>query len=917
MRLWRDSLCEDRVYSTSGGVPRNRYDSSDARHHGQQEDRSAGHLRHHLGKSGCLAISREVNRPEKRFPLAHSLCYTRNQGEKSYINVKGITPKREGKSTIDCGESSMMRAKQLLHVTVVLVFLAPLSVLTITPLAQQAVIDEILVTARKRQESLQDVPIAIQVLDTAKIERYDADNLSEIADMANNVQITAGTNGAGGSFIIRGIGSDPGDSGISASVATNIDGITSERGFIARTAFFDVQSVQFLKGPQALFYGKNSAAGVVGVQTANPTEQFEAKVLAGYEPEAGERIFEGMLSGPVTDTLGARLAVRVTDMDGWIKNNAEFVPNMNGEAIPTMDVLGFWPADESYYDLPGAGKDIGAISTLSGRLTLEWRPTDRFRALAKFFMTKEESDGLVGGESANCTDPTNPRVAPIARPVLADPFHDCRLNHESSKGAIPLEVVQGWNNNQNGEVGDGYFSDYEAQIYTLDMQYDYDWGALSSITGWLAYDFKGWDNFGGLMYPFFLGQNPDKHEQFSQELRIATELASPLNYMFGAYYETFDRRHANSSKLGLFGRDPVRGFTNDQHVIQDTDGDSWSLFGQVIWDITDQWELAAGVRYVDDEKSGSQRHVYVHPFLVAIGWFPEGVDLEADTQDTNWSPEVSLTWRPREDITLWGAWKNGYKAGGYSAPTVLTNTFGPENITFGEEDAHGFEVGIKTMLLENRMRLNLTAYNYKFKDLQVSQFRPETTTYVIGNAASASTKGVEVDVMFQATSALQLYAEFGYNRAQQDSYPNVACYAFQTVADGCVDETGDGVFFQDLSGQTLANAPKWAGSMGFELMQPLSANWVGTMSAEAIYTDDYRTAATGEPLAVQPSFWRVRARLGLQSADGKYDFSIIGRNLTDKIWPIGGARPGALTPADQGGGGSRPRSILFQATYRI
>ncbi len=108
-----------------------------------------------------------------------------------------------------------------------------------------------------------------------------------------------------------------------------------------------------------------------------------------------------------------------------------------------------------------------------------------------------------------------------------------------------------------------------------------------------------------------------------------------------------------------------------------------------------------------------------------------------------------------------------------------------------------------------------------------------------------------------------------------------------STSQGCVDETGDGIFFQDMSGQTLANAPKWAGSLGFEMMQPVSVN--GLVSAEAIYTDDYKTAATGEPLAVQPSFWRLRARLGLQSADGKCDFSIIGRNLTNKICPIGGA----------------------------
>ncbi|MFP6815282.1 MAG: hypothetical protein VB949_06390, partial [Pseudomonadales bacterium] len=158
---------------------------------------------------------------------------------------------------------------------------------------------------------------------------------------------------------------------------------------------------------------------------------------------------------------------------------------------------------------------------------------------------------------------------------------------------------------------------------------------------------------------------------------------------------------------------------------------------------------------------------------------------------------------------------------------------------------------------------------------------------------------------------LQLYAEFGFNDAKQDSYPDAACYAFQTEAEGCFGG------FQDLAGKTLAVAPKFTGSFGFELSQPIGGNWIGTLSGETIYTDSYKTSGNDQPLAVQPSFWRLRARVGIQSSDGKYDFSVIGRNLTDKIYAIGGARPGALTPADQGGGGSRPLSVLFQAKYRI
>jgi iron complex outermembrane recepter protein len=801
-----------------------------------------------------------------------------------------------------------------LHVRVLLGYLLLVLITTmdVTPVYAASVIEEIIVTARKREESLQDVPIAIQAIMTEKIERYDADNLSEIADMANNVQISGGTNGAGGSFVIRGLGSNAGDSGIDSSVATNIDGVQIARGFIARTAFFDVESVQFLKGPQALFFGKNSPAGVVGVVTANPTDEFHAKASLGYEPEAEEQIFEGMVSGPLTDTVRARLAFRYTDIGGWIDNNAQFQENSNGEVIPPALAFGFWPSDETYYDLPGALNDIGAIETYTGRLTVDWTPTDNFRARFKATLMQEKSDGLVAGEFANCTDPTNPSVLPIGFPAKSDPFHDCRLNNETSQGNVPPEVAARWNIPVKN-----LYSEYDAQLYSLDMEYETSWGSISSITGWIAYDFEGLDNFGGLQYPFFIGYNPDEHEQISQELRLATNLDTPFNYMLGLHYDSFERTHANSSKLGLFGLDPVTGFSNDQHVVQYTEGDSWSVFGSVIWDINDQWELAAGGRYVKDTKDGTQRHVYVHSVLQLIGWFPPGVDLVAGTDDTDFSPEVTLTWRPTTDLTLWAAWKNGYKAGGYSAPTVLTNTFGPDNITFGEEDAGGYEIGVKTTLLDGQMTLNVTLYDYTFDDLQVSQFRPETTTYVIGNAAKATTQGIEFDLTYQVNEQLVIYAEGGYNNAEYDDYPQVACYAFQPRAPGQCETFAGGLEFQDLSGETLAAAPDFAGSVGFEFTQPLSNNWNFVLASEAIYTDDYRTASNGEPLAVQPSFTRIRARLGLMSADGQWEFALIGRNLTDKIWAIGGARPGAITPADQGGGGSRPRSLLFQATYRI
>lgn len=771
--------------------------------------------------------------------------------------------------------------------------------------AAAATLEEVVVTARKREESLQDVPVAIQALDNAKIERYDATTLGEIADMANNVQITAGTNGSGGSFIIRGYGSPATDSGIESSVALNIDGVQTARGFVSRTAFFDLESVQILKGPQALFFGKDSPAGVVGVTSASPTDQFEAKVLGGYETGTDEYILEGMVSGPLAERLNGRLAVRYSDQGGWVDNNAGFVENSNGEVLPAEP-----------YDLPGATTDIGEITTYTGRLTLDWMPTDDLQVTAKLFATEEKSDGLSINEFSNCSLPGVNQVALIGVGVRVDPFGDCELDNETSVGTPPREILEAW----NIDVGEHYWSKYQAVMGTLAIEWQRDWGTISSITGYLDYSFKGFDNFGGNLFPAYLGYNPDWHEQLSQELRLNTELSGPVNFMVGIYADTFERDHESSIKLANFGPDPATGISNDAHVVQRTEGDSWSAFAQVRWDVTDQWELAAGGRFTHDEKEGTQQNVYLHTFFALSGGFvPVGQPVDADFEDEHFSPEVTVTWRPTDTLTLWSAYKTGYKSGGYSTPTVLSSFYTPDSIVFEPEEAEGFEIGVKSTLLDGRMRLNATAYSYEFTNLQVSVLDVLTTAFYISNAAEAQTTGFEFDVVFQATDELQIYAEFGYNDGEYESYPGAACFPGQPVGpNDCIDFNGDGTGdAQDLSGARLGYAPKWSGSLGFEYVRPLNANWLMLLSAEGIYTDEYRTTSDGHPEAVQDSFWRLRSRIGLQSSDGTWDFSVIGRNLTDEIYPTGGARPGAVTRFDQGGGGSLPRTVLFQATYRM
>lgn len=223
----------------------------------------------------------------------------------------------------------------------------------------------IIVTARKRSETLLDVPVAISALSSDTLARYNVNDLNAMSSLVPNVTIVKAASGTGASMTIRGVGSTFNDFGIDQTVSINIDGIQISRGFITNVAFFDVEQVEVLKGPQALFFGKNSPGGVVSVRSRGATKSFEAGIKAGYEFIADERYAEGYISGPLSDTLGARLAVRYAKMDGWLHNNAVDGANPTDAAFPLRR--------------GGAARAVGS-ETITGRLTLDWQPSEIGRA---------------------------------------------------------------------------------------------------------------------------------------------------------------------------------------------------------------------------------------------------------------------------------------------------------------------------------------------------------------------------------------------------------------------------------------------------------------------------------------------------------------------------------------------------------
>ncbi len=761
-------------------------------------------------------------------------------------------------------------------------------------------LEEIVVTARKRAEDLQSVPVAIQAFDSSQIARFAATDLSEVADLANQVIINESGVGLGANIRIRGLGSATLDPGIESSVVVNADGVQLDRGHIIRQAFFDLQSVEILKGPQALFYGKNSPGGVIALNSARPGETFESSFKAGYESEAREWLAELILSGPINDWLGARLAYRFSDQDGFYKNVAR--------PQPAPESLALEP-----FDFPGrASSRAGGSRTHTLRLTLDAAPRDDFDAVLRVTGTQVRHDNFLLLQNVSCTEDQPVTNAHIGAPIF-EPEGDCRRNRTLTHGSIPPEIANNQTFSETGRRNGDPFGRYDSVLAGLNLDWELPNVTLSSVTGFYWFDYERYDNSDNTTFWQLGGIQLEDQRVFSQELRALTTLPGRFNFMGGIYFEDMKRDSDNAGKIFPLGADPVTGWFNNWAGQSTVEATAWSAFGQVIFDVRDDLEITAGVRYTDDERDGRQGHIFVHTLAPPI-FQPEGEQLVSSFSDTNFSPEATVTWRPTADLMVYGAFRTGYKAGGISTSPVLTLAATEENVVFSSEEAIGGEIGIKSTWLDGRLRINADIYQYDFDDLQVSAFDAGTTAFSIQNAAEARTRGAEIETEYQVNGDLYVWGQLAYNKGTYTDYDTAPCYSGQTEEQGCID----GV--QDLTGQSLNFAPRWTGSVGFDWLFPIVEGRLhSNLSAELIYSDSYEAMSTNNPLARQSSFWRTNLRAGIFDPNDRWELAFISRNLFDRRHHGGCAdKPGGF-PAGQDIQCTtlRGRQLLLQGIVRF
>lgn len=725
-----------------------------------------------------------------------------------------------------------------------------------------AQMDEIIVQARKREESLQTVPVTIAALGEAQLDRFQIDTIAEVADFIPNFQIQQGGSGSGGTLLLRGVGSSAISAAFDSAIAINVDGVLTNTMRLVNNSFLDLAQVEVLKGPQSLYFGKSASAGVISFRSNDPGDEFELLGKAAYEFEEKGIYTEAIISGPITDTIGARFAIGFKDNDEIMKNTA-----------------------------PGADNPSRGEQFLDMRATLTWNPNENWSTNFKAAYSQMENDGAILFADILCAEGTPqlsnyPATAVPGVTSLASGY-DCnafdgifQLGDQNAAEAANIP------NNRGGVP----FEEQDTFFMSLRSEYNF----TDTMTAVFQTGFYNLDNFQNDCFGYDqngigcnLAQNNTR--SFSQEVRVQSDgLTDWFDFMVGAYYQTRQIdfkpfQHAFGATL-FAGPDPLTGQTADYLKEHLTETDAASVFGSVtlvppfggFWE---DFEITAGLRYTREQKQNEINVPYVHGALAGFGFFPLAVS-GINYDDDNYSPEVSITYEPWDDIIWYAAYKTGYKSGGIDNSALPTSGLAAlaavgdfSGLIFQAETSKGFEGGLRSTLLNDTLRFNISGFRYAYNDLQVQQFDAVAIQFFTSNASEVTTSGFETDVLWSSPiEGLTFRGALAYTNAR-NTEPFIA-------VDG-----------SNRDGEKVLSSPDWAGNVGAIYAAPIpNTDMVFNAAGNVFYSGGYQYGLSD--LLYQNAFFTGDAQLAIGDVDGVWQVSLIAKNITDKIYGItGGPRP--------------------------
>lgn len=689
--------------------------------------------------------------------------------------------------------------------------LAPFALqLAITATPAHAQLEEVIVTAQKRQESMQDVPVAVTAISGDSIARQNITGLSDMNNSLPNVQINQFSNSPDSAvFTIRGVGVNDADPYVGTTVSVVVDGVVVGVNTAALLSLFDIERVEILRGPQGTLFGANTTGGVINVVTRQPTGESggEGQVAAGNYGRIDANLAYNF---PITEQLAGKISLLHTSHDGYFTNL------LNGEDLGSQDVTslrGYLQYNRERYDATVIAEYVRTRNGAQPGLNI----SDETQLL------------FVPGETG-----PEPRFERGQSPGVPDQNH---------RDTYSLTLTQNWETSAADWVSISNYREYDHELYSDD-----DATTLQLLQT----------------------ARQTEHWQFSQELRASIDPTPDLRVVAGGFFLT--------QAYDLYQQGVLDGFLPGLGQPQTQEQDNWSasLFAQSYYSLSDRLTLQAGVRVAREETEATS--TTANTFAAVPGEpasfndpvIPGSLIVASGKKDwDNIGYKVGLDYRINPDTMLYGYYARGFKSGGFTGRIAIAQDIGP----FDPEFLDTVEVGIKSELLDNRIRTNAAIFYNEYDDMQVVQsitFPSGANSASIQNAGEANSYGAELEVDAYVNEHLTLSLAVAWLESEYEEYDTRA-----------PDPTTGELVTTSFAGNPLMNAPEWSGNASATYSTPV-AGGTADLFAQVTHSSDKISNYTAFPQERIGEITLVNAKLSWSPGSERWTVGVYGRNLLDK-----------------------------------
>ncbi len=704
------------------------------------------------------------------------------------------------------------------------------------PAAQQRTLDEVVVTAQRRQETVQEIPLAVSAFDSAQLSRL---GVTEALDMTRLVPNFYGSNNTGlgtaNVYSIRGLNNTESIATFDPPVGSYIDDIYVSRQNGNNFTLFDVDRIEVLRGPQGTLFGRNTTGGAVNVIMRRPAEEFGGFVEMGFG-RFNRKLVRGTVDLPVNDTLLTK-------------------------------VSGYWIEDEGYLNNRTTGETLNFEENYGLRADIRWMPTDTLTwdVSADYVDTQDAAiQGSPDGRGGFVTDTGLRRDGNLAGVTMFGILTDGTFGPvgplASTKSFIPTgNLVRAWS-------------------LTSRLSFATALGDLEVITGYREMNQKFFLDFfnGPTPWGGFAIINDGQHDQFTQEVKLAGSAWNDnIDYVVGAYFMDED----NVTDFADIFNIGVPFLLADRTM--DNNTRAWAIYGQADWRFAADWTATLGVRYTDEKKDigYTPNNALLASSLTTQAIIDQGVPVETKTQ--LWTPRVALQYEINDDMNAYVSATRGFKSGGWNARNnnaLLVQPFDPEVVW-------SYEAGFRSELMNRRLRFNATAFMTDVTDFQLpSAFTgPTGIVFITQNFADLEIKGVEFELLALATERLTLFANLGIQDSEYKNIDPSIIQQQQNCLAGVAGACGTGIVTPQGGIATPVRTPEYSLAVGADYAIQVGPQLELVPSFTVTRFGKHEVGTSNAAFSAVDAYSNINAAISLEDMNGAWSLRLDCKNCNNRV----------------------------------